>query len=381
MACFFMLLCMMRAVQIAREDRWRDYVFAALWLAAAMATKWPYALTALAVGGAVLLRMGEADAERGRCVVRLALFGAMTLGFLLLISPYLLLDFHTAFANMRGEAQVHHLGATGGSPWDNAWWYLSGPMLNSFGVTGLALGMGGLASIARRRDARAVILPVAVGFALVLCAQNVIWERWALALIPLMAIAVGACLSDLHDLLSGRVPARRAAEASLLLLASAMVAPTLRAAADTRARLNDTRQLASQWALAHVAPGSTVLLEHFGFDILSQPWKLLFPFGDVGCVDVREYLGGKVQLSTVQKGRGSRTNVDYGTVAPGKRETCRSDYAILTQADRYTAESAAFPVEAMAYRNLIARGTVVATFAPQEGRIGGPVVRIVRFTR
>jgi 4-amino-4-deoxy-L-arabinose transferase-like glycosyltransferase len=380
MAAYFMLLGMLAALRIAREDRWRDHVLAALWFGAAVATKWPYALTALAVFGAVALRMVRHPADRRRSLVRLGLFAVMAVGFLLLITPYLLLDYPTVLRNLHGEAQIHHLGATGGAPWDNAWWYLSGPLLTGLGPLGLALSAWGLAIMARRREAAALLLPVLLGFCLVLCVQRLVWERWVVALMPMLVIATALGLDGLARLLARRLPQGLARAAIALLIAVVMLPPALRALGDTRARLNDTRQLASQWARLHIPAGSSVLLEHFAFDILPQPWHLLFPFGDVGCVDVQAYLGGKVGLSTVQSGRGARSNVDYGTVAEAKRASCRSDYAILTQADRYAAERVEFPVEDAAYRALIARGTVVATFAPQKGKIGGPVVRIVRFT-
>ena len=90
---------------------------------------------------------------------------------------------------------------------------------------------------------------------------------------------------------------------------------------------------------------------------------------------------GKVQLHTVEAGKGARSNVDYGTVAPAMRSTCATDYAILTQYDRYEAERTAFPDQYAAYRELLARGQLVATFSPQYGKVGGPVVRIIRFPR
>ncbi|WP_371431977.1 glycosyltransferase family 39 protein [Novosphingobium sp.] len=381
MACFFMLLCLLATLRIAREDRWRDHVLAALWLGAAMATKWPYAMTALAVFGAGALRMSTHPANRRRSLLRLGLFGAMTIGFLLLISPYLLLDYRTVLSNMRGEAQLRHLGATGGAPWDNAWWYLDGPIRTGLGAVGLALSAWGLGILARRREALAVVMPVILGFFVLLCVQHLVWERWALSLMPLLAIAGAAGLVALGNLLTRRLPAPLAAGAIAIVLAVTLLFPALRVQADDRARLNDTRQLAAQWARAHVPPGSAVLVEHFAFDLVSQPWHFLFPLGDSGCVDAKAFLHGKVQLHTIEAGRGARSNVDYGTVAPAMRHTCRSDYAILTQFDRYAGERAAFPTEDAAYRELLARGAVVATFAPEAGTTGGPVVRVVRFAR
>lgn len=381
MACFFMLLAMLAARRIAESGRWRDHVLAALWVGAAMATKWPYVLSALAVIGVTALRLLEGT-DRRRTLLQFLVFGGLSFCFLFLISPYLLIDHVTAYRNVLGEAQPRHLGATGGTPWANALWYLSGPIASGLGLVGLALAAWGMGILARNREALAIICTVTLGFFVVLCLQHIVWERWVIALMPPLAIAAAAAMGQLLAQFELRLRSSRLGALGFLLLTLATFVPlALQARADTRARLNDTRQLASRWAHDHVPAGSTVLVEHFGFEMLPEPWELKFPFGDIGCVNVRDYLHGKVQLSTVEHGRGARSNVDYGTVAPAKRASCRTDFAILTQADRYAAERAVFPEEDAAYRELMARGTLVKTFAPQAGQIGGPTVRIVQFRR
>ena len=235
--------------------------------------------------------------------------------------------------------------------------------------------------MARQREALAIVLPVVAGFFLLLCVQNLVWERWALALVTLLAIAAAKALTTLGDLLTRNLPRQFAIGATVALVALTLFQPALRARADAQARLNDTRQLASAWARANVPAGSTVLLEHFAFDLQPQPWHFLFPLGDAGCIDAKEMLHGKVQLQTVDARRGNRSNVDYGTVAPAMRGTCATDYAILTQYDRYAAERGAFPEQYAAYRELLSRGQLVATFAPEYGKVGGPVTRIIRFRR
>jgi hypothetical protein len=169
--------------------------------------------------------------------------------------------------------------------------------------------------------------------------------------------------------------------AGFALLGAALIQPAMATASRKTERLHDARQLATAWATAHIPAGSTVLVEHFAFDILPRPWRLIFPFGTVGCIDVRAFLGGKVQYNTVDAGRGGRSNVDYGTVAAAKRAGCRADYAILTQYDRYAAERAAFPEEYAAYRALLATGRVVATYPVVPGRIGGWTTHVVAFDR
>lgn len=381
MASFFMLLCMLAALRIYREGRWRDHVWASLWLGVSVATKWPSAIAAVAIAGALILRAIEQPEERRRSLTRFCLVGAMSIGFMLLTSPFMLLDYKTLIHNLHGEAQVHHLGATGGSLWENLWWYLSGPVLTGLGMAGAALTLWGLAILARRREALAVVLSVTLALFLLLCGQKLIWERWALPLMPMLAIAGAAGMMAVGGLLARHLPRPLALTASAFVLAITLVSPMLRAEADARARLNDTRQLASAWARTHVPADSTIMVEHFAFDLEPDPWRFLFPLGDVGCIDARALLHGKVQMTAIEAGRGGRSNIDYGTVAAAKRGTCTADYAILTQYDRYAAERRVFPTEYAAYRELISRGQLVATFSPEYGKVGGPVTRIIRFPR
>ena len=381
MASCFMLLCLLAALRIAREGRLRDTILASLWLALAVATKWPFALGSLAVLGAIVLRI-QADPAFWRTELRRAvLFGVLAVAFLFLASPFLLLDYPTVLRNLQGEDQLRHLGATGGTPVYNLWWYLRGAMLTGFGPLGAVLALAGGASVLRRREALAVIAPVALGFLLVICLPHLVQERWALPLFPLLCIAAGAALAKLAEMLRARLPGQLGSWAVAVLVAAMLVPIAVTCAENTRARLHDTRQIASAWARAHVPPGSMVMVEHFGFDLLHEPWGFKFPLGDRGCVNVRDMIQGKVGYGTIEAARGGRSNVDYGTVAPAARATCRADFAILTQYERYKAERGIFPDEYEAYRQLISTGRVVDEIDPVPGKSGGPIVTIVAFDR
>lgn len=377
MACVFMLLCLDAAASIAERGSWRRFLLAAWWLGLAVATKWPFALSGLAIvaATAVAVRNGVIDRRRGAW--RLAGTGAAAVGFLLLVSPFLLLDAPTVLRNLHGESQAHHLGATGGGFWWNLRWYAAGPILTGFGWVGLLLIAIGAWRLPRHRVALAVIAPVAVGFMLLLSVQHLVWERWALPLMPLGATVAGLGLVELARLLRRRTAGRPVPWVAGAILAAALVPLAAWVRADDRMRTIDTRQLASAWARRHVAPDSTVLVEHFAFDLLGEPWRFLFPMGDAGCVDARAFLHGKVAYATIERARGGRSNVDYGTVAPAMRATCRADVAILTQYDRYRRERDRFPAEAAAYRSLVGQGRIAAVFSPRPGEIGGPVVTVV----
>lgn len=375
MACFFMLLTMLAARDIAERGRRRDHVLAAFWLGCAITTKWPFALSFLAIAGGVWLFWRSGAVTLRASMARLVVTGLVALGFCALLSPYLVLDHATVVRNLTGESQVRHLGSTGGSIWFNARWYLAGPLCSGLSTAGLVLLLPGIAAAVRRPQIGVPLLPLLGSFFVLLCTQTMVWERWAMPILPLCAILIALGLCSVVAWAGARW---RIAVGGLA--AAAIAVPlTLTSLAQARERLHDTRQLASAWALAHIPPGSTVLVEHFAFDLVPQPWHFLFPMAEAGCVDAVAKLRGKIGYGSIDQARGTRANVDYGTVAPAKRDSCRADFAILTQYERYRAERSAFPAEYAAYRDYVARGKIVARFVPRAGEIGGRIVTIVDF--
>lgn len=379
MACVFMLLCLLAACDIAERGMKRDFGRVAVWLGLGIATKWPFAMTGVVVPFATWQAVSTGLLRPRRAVLGAVATGIGAIGILLIASPYLLIDHTTVIENLRGEGQVYHLGANGGSVAYNLYWYVTRPFYAAFGALGLALvavGFWGLArSWPRYRLACLILVPPAATFVLLFAVQRLVWERWALPVIPLFTIIAALGYTKLVD--AARVRSHRRMWEGLLIVA--LIVPlALRCWSDGRARMTDTRQLASVWARGHIPPGSTVLVEHFAFDILGQPWRFLFPMGDAGCVDARAMLHGKTGYATIDKARAGRSNVDYGTVAPARRASCKADFAILTQAARYRQESDHFPEQDAAYRALIARSATVAVFKPRPGQIGGPDITVIR---
>ncbi len=382
MACFFMLLCLQACCDIAENGRWRSYLRAAFWLGVAIATKWPFALTAIAIAGATLLAVRTNVLPVRTAITRLAASGAAAIGFLLLVSPYLLLNYSTVVRNLRGESQPHHLGATGGDFLHNFWWYLSGPIATGLGIVGLVLLLLGVVRLPRHRLPLFILAPLGLAFVLLFCGQQLVWDRWALPVLLIGAILAGGGWVVLQAILHRTLPAPAARTAVTLAVALAAVLPLgLRAWTDGVERTHDTRQQASAWARQHIPRDATILIEHFAYDLVSAPQHFLFPLADAGCVDPRGLVRGTIPYSVIDRARGSRSNLDYGTLPPDKAALCIPDFAILTQYDRYRAERTTFPNEYATYQRLIARGRIVATFAPSPGRHGGPIVRIVELRK
>jgi len=381
MGCLFLLLCLLASLDIAERGRRADYVRAAAWLALAIATKWPFALGVLAVVGAVVLRLRQGVQMRSM-LGALALTGGLTLAFLVAISPFLVLAWPTVVANLAGEAQQQHLGATGGTPLENLVWYARGAIYSGLGPAGVVLTGLGLWHGRRNHVVLALLLPVSLGFIAAMALQHIVWERWTLPLTPILSVLAGGGMAHLAKAIAPLLHGRNAHSAAWLA-SIAMIAAPLGWLCWERGteRLDDTRQQATRWAVAHIPEGDTILIEHFGFDLLARNWAFRFPLGDLGCVDARPLLAGKVQYGLISSGRGSRSNIDYGTLDPGTRTTCKAQWAILTQADRYAAEAHRFPSETGAYRALIASGRQAAVFAPASGISAGPIVRIIDLRR
>ena len=376
MACAFMLACLLAALRAARGTGFRPYGATAMWLGIAVATKWPFAAVGLAGIGAGFLRIEQTLVDsRRREVLRILAFGLLSVLVLVLVSPYLLIDYRTVMSNLQGEARPFHLGATGGSALWNLGWYMKGPILSAMGILGLFLTVMGVISARRNREVSYLILPVLFGFLFILLTQQLVWDRWALPMLVLMAILAGQGADTLLGLSKERW--LRLATASLGV---AIVAPlTVQAWAETRERLNDTRQQATSWLVQNAPPGSKILIEQFSWDLASHPYKVFFPLGDAGCVDALAMLRGKVGYRTIEILRKARSNVDIGTLPVTALARCKVDYAVLAQADRYFAEQRQFPAEAENYRKLISQGQTVAVFQPTSGVSGGPAVRVVHF--
>jgi hypothetical protein len=380
MAVCFMLLVSLAALRIARGGGRRDHLLASLWLGLAIVTKWPFAVSWITIAGAYALLLSDHKVRFSQAARALVSVGVLALAFGLLASPFILLDYPTLLMNLAGEAQEHHLGASGGPPVANAWWYLSGPMLGSLGWAGALAAAWGAVLLVRHHEAGAVVAPPAVVFFVLFCLQQLIWERWALPLTPALSLAAGLGLVWLWDFLGARLAPGACGAAVAAALLAVLAPQMVQALVDTRVRTHDTRQAAAAWVAANVPHRDAILVEHFGFDLLQGPWRFFFPIGDAGCVDVRSVLGGKVQYDQIEEARHQRSNVDYGTMNPARRDTCAMQWAVLTQYDRYRAERTYFPRQYAAYADLLRRGRVVATFAPRAGEMGGPVVRIVKFT-
>lgn len=377
-ASVFMLAAILAALGLASTGRRRAAVWAGVWTGLACATKWPAAAVGLCALGALAWRAARVPAERATLARHAALLPAVALATLVAASPFLVLDWRTLLQDIAGQALRTHVGANGGGPLFNLGWYAAGPLRASFGVLGLALATAGLVIGARRHRALAwVVLPGPALFALTILLNPLVWARWVVPLLPYCALGAAIALAAVARAVHARAgarPAGLAAAAATVALTAPMLATAYAQATERR---HDTRALASAWVRANVPAGSTIAVEHAAFDLMTDPYRFVFPLGTLGCVDVRAMLGQGPGYTKVDRARTSSAAIDLGSVAPDKRATCRTGWVIATNYGRYLAEAPLYAREIAQYRALFAGGTVRAVFRPVPGRVGGPVVHIV----
>ena len=290
----------------------------------------------------------------------------------------MLLDWHTVVTDLGGEVATQHLGATGGSPWFNLRWYVAGPLRAAYGVAGLlAIAAGSLIAVRRTRRGWVAIVAPAGLFVAMICTQSLVWTRWIVPVLPFAALAVGVALVAAADALRARLP--RLGSVAAALVAAVLLVPMLAATArQVGERQDDTRSQATRWLTAHAAPGTPVAAEHIAIDLIFAGHPLLFPMGRAGCVDGMAFLTGHTSFAHVGKVRGPVDKANFGTLPPVVRATCAAPFVVLSDYDRYLAEADRFPAEVAAYEAIRRAGTEVAVFRPVAGRVGGPVVRLIR---
>ena len=170
----------------------------------------------------------------------------------------------------------------------NLGWYLSRPLRNGLGIVGLALLLPGLVLAFRNREARAILGQPVIAFLIMLVAQRTIWNRWALPLLPILSIVAALGAVGLIDWVQLRSSKGWQVLTGTALAILSGIPLLMRDITQSRERLNDTRQQASRWVRAHVPPGKTVLLEHFGFDLVQRPNPFLLPLGALDPFEVCE---------------------------------------------------------------------------------------------
>ncbi|MDP6698653.1 MAG: tetratricopeptide repeat protein [Candidatus Latescibacteria bacterium] len=241
-AVLWLVAAVLFAVRFSQDGRRRDALLAGVLVGLAGATKYPAAIAALAVAAACLGRGRWRDLlAAGGCA--LAVFAAA--------SPFALLDFDRAWADLRAMGEQHLFLESAAAPTMSSWVYYLGYGLR-YGLGLLGLLATGVALLWRpsrwRPEERVVGLALAGCGGLLLIAEST-FMRYAMPLAPLATLLWLRPLSGLRPVFA-------------LAAVAALAAEPLYASLQTRALLagEDTRAEAERW-LAQRAPDGAWIID------------------------------------------------------------------------------------------------------------------------
>jgi len=279
------LLVLVLAVRGRNSRSMHPYLQAGAAVGAATATKWPGILAGLSVMASLMLpRANGPTRARQLCGMPRALAGVAlsTLGAFVLCSPFALIDMGNVLKNVRTEAARAGVGELASGGVAGPVWWLQGPLRDALGLPlELLAGTALVGWLVRRRAAELVVLAFAVPFFALISFASSPYERWAVPLVPVVAILAASAL----DLLSGTMASARVegrstqhpgvrSQFAALAVAAILVAPsTMRTFA--QGIVDDTRTVAKEWFEANVAPQSRVAVEQYGAPISRTRYEVL----------------------------------------------------------------------------------------------------------
>jgi len=367
----FLILVVHFAIDAARGEGPRAYVFAGVALGFAVVSKYPGVVGVVVIACAAAESVAAGRAAPGAALRGLGLAALASVATAFAVAPYLFLDFAVAVENVLHEARAYHLGRTSAGFLPALGFYLGEALPAMVGWPAYLGGVLGLALLAGDRTWRpaAVFVPV---FLVFLAALPLTWERWAVPLAPFLALGVARLGSDLERLARGGGALRRAAPALLALLV--LAPPTLTAVREShlRAADRDTRVVAERWIRDHLPRGAVILVEEYAPQLSAADY------------DLRVLQGGRpMRWLEADFGPRLRPWIDalpFGAPALDVEGMRRAgiEYVVLADwYDRYKADAPFHAGRVAFYEALLARTTPVAEFAPGPALLG-PKIRVLR---
>ncbi|NYJ01965.1 hypothetical protein HNR19_002663 [Nocardioides thalensis] len=246
---------------ILDSGRWWTYVLAGAAVGLAGATKYLAAPMALVVALAVVLRVVRRDERPQRALLLLVGAGAACVGVLLLVNPYLVLDFATAREQLTGQSSLAATAKLGQDA--GGWTYYPATLPWAFGVAPLALAVIGAVVAVRRHPARAALLLL---FPLVLyvymSSQDRFFARWFLPAYPALAVLAGYGAARVMTWWRERTSKRAALLAIPVVTVIALGQPVVDAVrSDAVLTRTDTRTQAREWITTHVTGARRIVVE------------------------------------------------------------------------------------------------------------------------
>jgi hypothetical protein len=384
---FFVLASTWFVISIGEAGRWRDYLVAGFLLGLGVATKYPALLLALVIIWAHILQQLKFQRPVWANLPRPISAGASTLLGAFAGSPYLFIDFKSAWTDITFEARSSHLSATSDGFFSALTWYLSNPLLASIGILGGLMVIAGAWSVIRRRtSANSIILVFPVCFMIFISFLLLRWDRWVIPVIPYLCLLAAFGLEETIDAFrkivadNARVPLRICAWIFALAM---LVQPLLYALPTATALANtDTRTLAHDWILKNVPPDSALLAESNTPQLPKGRYRYFWAQYKILPND-DQYENFPISLPNTLPIGAVGTLTDLDTI-----NQMRIDYIVLSNLyDRlhsetfHNGQAAVFGEthrQVLTYEAIMERHELVFEALPEYGKVTGNHVRIYR---
>ena len=371
----FMLAIMLVMLKVLDQPSVWLFVVGGVLLGFAVTSKWPGLLGVVPILFANIVLTFEGVITPRRGLIWLASAAAASIITAFIIGPYLFINISQTLGYIAGEARSAHLGATGTGFFQDLWRYLTSTIPQALGPVGTVLGVGALVVMMARRRPRLVSVTF-WAFAAFISALALWWPRWALPLVPLVAIGAVFLLTGADEWLAQRIP-RRPLQAARVVAALVLVAPlVLPTATNVWPRLmnDDTRMRAIEWVHENIPDGATLLTDPYTTQVSSERYEILI--GRDGELRTWREVSNSLRpvgffglLGNAWKERGPAELLE--TI-----EAEGVDYVMLSQLwlDLYETEQEAYPIEHAVYEALLEAYPVVKTFDRTDAALGRSVI-------
>jgi hypothetical protein len=284
-------LSLLGSAGVLRKGRGRDYLLAGAGLGLACATKYTAGIVLVPFAAALAARYLQAQPEAGRSALRgIALAGGAALVAFLIANPYALLDFKSFHSGLVHQSTLS-AEAQGklGAPKDGGFAYYLWSLTWGLGWVPALAALGGALSVWRRERALGwLLVPAPLLYLAFMGLQGRYFGRWLLPVFPIVCLLAALFTLQLAGIavrqaprlrpkpgdtrLRREFPFRLALTAALtaVLLAQGLSYSVHSGKVLARA---DTRNLTRAWMVAHIPPGTPIVVEPVAPDAWGKRWR------------------------------------------------------------------------------------------------------------
>jgi len=254
-------LSLLGTAAIVRRGARRDWLLAGAAAGLAAATKYTGAIAVVPIAGAALITLSAPGARR-RALTGLAVAGGAALVAFLVANPYALADFSAFRHDLAGQNRVSAAQGKLGQAATSGWAFYLRAAGWGLGVLPVLAALGGIVLLARReRRLLWIFAPALVLFYVFMAHQSRWFGRWLMPALPvlcLLAARAGVAAVRAGAARRPRLTPALAAVVALALTGQALVHDVH---TDVALARPDTRALARGWMVAHLPPGTPMLVE------------------------------------------------------------------------------------------------------------------------